>query len=157
MHPISLLTALLLGLATLGFATLGCGISSNIDPNSQSERDIAYRQLDEFANSWAYGEGLGHTTLNISGAIIFPPYTLFVLTNALIQASGGQALGLSRVLDEDKRSTWERIYAGIVGVPGRLSAAIAGKEYRSGDFASKQAKILGGDLYSGTSADVIEY
>jgi hypothetical protein len=46
------------------------------------------------------------------------------------------------MLPKDEGETWSSTYDDIMGVPGRVVAAVAGKEYRSREVADKRLREI---------------
>ena len=87
--------------------------------------------LGEVGENWLYGVGLGDTAITVGTICAFPPYALWVVGNAALSVSGYEPLRFSDALPEKERDTWKEAYASVASGPGRLSAAIAGREFRS--------------------------
>ena len=137
MSPIKV--AIRLG-AVLIFAALGgCStFSKEPTPSVYQQIDTAalspeenQELLGEVARSWFYGQGLGSTTLQVGTAVAFPPYALVLIGNTALSLSGYQQVGVSEILPEEGASAWSEFYDAITSVPGRITAALSGEEYRS--------------------------
>jgi hypothetical protein len=89
--------------------------------------------LSEIGSYMVYGDGLGKTALNAGAIYLFPPYGLYVLGNAVLSFTGHEPLSASKLIPEDQRGKAEKLYNNLTSAPGRVTAAIAGKEYRTGE------------------------
>ena len=83
------------------------------------------------ANNWFYGEGLGSTAITAGTCIIFPPYLAVVVGNAALSISGYEPISVSNMLTEEQGKDWSDAYETVASGPGRLTSAVAGKEYRT--------------------------
>ncbi|MCB0354068.1 MAG: hypothetical protein KDD64_11100 [Bdellovibrionales bacterium] len=91
--------------------------------------------LGEVGTNFVYGPGLGETMLAAGSIVLFPPSALFFLGNAAVQMSGYDGVTVSETLGEEKAKTAEEVFDGVVSAPGRVSAFVAGTDYRSKDEA----------------------
>lgn len=118
-----------------------CGI---IEPQSPEERipipgvnspplnhDQAEELLDDMGEGWLYGEGLGDTALQVGTVVMFPPYALVLLGNGALSLSGYKPVTVSGLLPEEAGKVWKEGYSGVVSVPGRVTAAAVGAEFRT--------------------------
>lgn len=102
--------------------------------------------LGVVAENWLYGPGLGRSALNIGTVVLFPPYAVYVLGNALLDVSGFQPMYITDLLPEDERQDYNRVFDSVTGAPGRLTAAMAGKEFRSPDVGKQRLEnVLGSE------------
>lgn len=93
------------------------------------ERRKPQEILNEFGKSWLYGPGIGQTTLNVSSIILFPPTALLLVTNGILTYFGAEPLGVSTLLSGESEEEWNAAYDGVISVPGRISALLAGRDY----------------------------
>ena len=121
--------------------------SSTAPPASMSSKDIssqprfivaqtpeeADEQLARFGNHWFYGPGMGQTMANVGTVIAFPPYALYLLGNAGLTIAGYEPVYITEALPEKPRRYVLGAYNGVVSIPGRITSAIAGESYDSGN------------------------
>jgi len=94
--------------------------------------------LREVGSNWVFGQGVGDTAVTVGSVLLFPPYGLFVLANAVADISGYEPVRISDALPEPEREAWTSFYQDVTSGPGRLNAAIAGKEFRTQDSARQR-------------------
>lgn len=134
-----LLRRIVLG-ACLGSSLIACGVLKEKQKSEIPYQEIARQKLTpeqskvllgEIGNSWLYGDGIGKATATIGSIALFPPYALWVLANSVISLSGYEELSLLEVLPKEEKQEARALYSSVVSSPGRVAAALAGKEYRS--------------------------
>jgi len=109
--------------------------------------------LGEAGANWWYGQGLGETALNVGAVVAFPPYAIYLLGNAALSLSGYEPIEFSNALPEAPREQWRSVYEGVTESPGRVTAAIAGEEFRSKERAAARIKeVLREDEQTDTKA-----
>ena len=86
--------------------------------------------LSDVGGNWFYGQGLGGTAVAAGATIAFPPYALVLLGNAALSVSGYEPIGVSTVLPEKGKESWTSFYDGVTSTPGRVTAAVAGEDFR---------------------------
>jgi hypothetical protein len=96
--------------------------------------------IGEVGSNWLYGEGLGETALTVGSAVVFPPYAVYVLGNGILSISGYEPILISDALPEEERDAWNHAYSSIVSSPGKVTSAIAGREFRNKDVAKEKIK-----------------
>jgi hypothetical protein len=106
------------------------------------EPDQAQALLGGVAENWVYGQGMGETALTAGTILLFPPYAALVLGNAVLDLSGYETIKFSDALPEDRREDWKNIYDKVTSAPGQVSAAIAGKEFRTPERSKEELKKL---------------
>lgn len=106
-----------------------------LNPLSPEEADA---MLSDVGENWLYGNGLGETAIAVGSVVAFPPAAIYWLGNVALSAAGYEPIGVSSVLPEDEKAQWNGIYDGISGAPGRVSAAIAGKEFITREHAKER-------------------
>ena len=94
--------------------------------------------LGDVGANWLYGEGLGSTAITVGTIVVFPPYALLVAGNAVLALSGYETVQVSDILPESSREDWRSGYAVIASGPGRLSAALAGREFVTEEAAREK-------------------
>ena len=96
--------------------------------------------LKDIGKNWFYGQGLGHTALQIGGIIIYPPYAFFVLGNGILNIAGYESIGIGTLLPEKPREKWYEFYDTATSGPGRFTASIAGEEFVTKERAATTLK-----------------
>lgn len=91
--------------------------------------------LEEVGSNWLYGQGMGETALTAGTILAFPPYAIYVLGNGILSLSGYEELRVSDALPEAAREEWNSAYDTVTSGPGRISAAVAGEEFRNREIA----------------------
>lgn len=104
--------------------------------------DKAEEVLSEVGSNFAYGPGLGDTALSVGTVVVFPPYALYLLGNAVLSLSGYEPVTVSSMLPDKEGKEWSNMYDSVVSVPGKMVAAAAGREFRSPDVARARMKTL---------------
>lgn len=88
--------------------------------------------LSTAGDSVVYGPGIGDLTLKTASVILFPPYGLYLLGQAVWGLStGDRAPEITDLLPDEDKKTWDSTYTEIVSGPGRVNAAFAGKEFKT--------------------------
>ncbi|RIL11642.1 MAG: hypothetical protein DCC75_01925 [Proteobacteria bacterium] len=96
--------------------------------------------LGEVGENFLYGEGLGDTAITAGTIIAFPPYAIWVAGNGLLSISGYEPLRVTDALPEEGQTAWDDAYSSVSSGPGKVAAAIAGKEFRSKEVAAEKLK-----------------
>jgi hypothetical protein len=96
--------------------------------------------LSTVGENWLFGQGFGETVLGVGLVVAFPPYAIYLLGNAAISYAGYEPLYITDALPEEPRQQWSTVYSSVTGVPGRISAALAGEEYRTKELARDEIK-----------------
>lgn len=104
--------------------------------------DAATSVFSEMGENWLYGPGLGQTALNVGAMVVFPPYAIYVLGNSVLSMSGYEPLYVTDLLPDGERDEVNLMYDEVTTAPGRVSAALAGKEFRSKEVASERMKAI---------------
>lgn len=132
------------------FLLSGCGIIRELPEDEQLGKQLqnpppseeeAKAQLDEVGSNFVYGSGLGEAMINVGGIIAFPPYGIYVLGDALANLSGYD-IKPSAALPEEEQDAWDELYADVASGPGRVTAAMAGTEYRSAEVVKERKKEM---------------
>lgn len=127
----------------------GCGVIRERPESKPSSMDIvgkpmppekAKEVLSEIGQNFAYGPGLGDAALNVGTAVVFPPYAIYLLGNALLSFSGYEPVTVASLLPEEDGKAWSRTYDSVVSGPGKVVAAVAGREYRSQEVADERMR-----------------
>lgn len=96
--------------------------------------------LGDLAGNWFYGAGVGEAAVSASAIVLFPPYALYLLGNSILSMSGYEPLYVTNALPEEQKRAFDSAYADITSAPGRLNAAIAGKEFRTPERIGEDLK-----------------
>jgi len=138
---------LLRGGALAVLLATGCGIIKERPEDKPSGLDVVGKQmtsekakevLGTVGGNFAYGPGLGDTALSVGTAVVFPPYALYLLGNAVLSVSGYEPVTISSLLPEEDGKKWSKAYDTVVSGPGRVVAAMAGHEYRGQEVAEQR-------------------
>ena len=97
--------------------------------------------LSETGSNWFYGQGVGETALTAGAIFAFPPYAIYVVGNGVLSLSGYKQIRVTNALPEEERDAWNSAYDTVTSGPGRMTAAMAGKEFRTKEVAKE--KIYG--------------
>lgn len=89
--------------------------------------------LAEAGSNWLYSSGIGSTVVDVGGIMIFPPYAAVIAGNSILGLAGYEGLRIRSVLPQDSQEDYDIILEQFTSGPGRLAAAIADEEFRSGD------------------------
>jgi len=98
--------------------------------------------MNEVGGNWLYGQGVGEAAMNLGAIVAFPPYAAVVAGNAALSLSGYKPLEVSRALPKEEGEGWSETFDLIASGPGRLVAAMAGKEYRTKEVAKARLKPM---------------
>lgn len=131
------------------FSNSGCTLkrkTSSLEPDFQqiTEHPLPPEQakamVKEVGNNWLYGDGMGNTAIAVGSTIAFPPLGLWWLGNAALSLAGYEPLRVADALPKQEGDAWRHAYDSVAGAPGRVAAAIAGKEFRSEELAKERLK-----------------
>ena len=86
--------------------------------------------------------GLGTAALNVGAIVLFPPFAIYVVGNAVANLAGYEGVYVSDALPEEDRKDFNDGYDTVVSAPGRVTAAVAGKEFRSKDVAKTRLETV---------------
>lgn len=141
-------------LVLLGGALLfsaGCGIIKEKpaeDPSivkaasTTMTPEQANKVLETAASDWAFGQGVGDTAFNVGAVMVFPPYLAVVLGNAALSLGGYEPITVSGMLPEEEGRVWSHTYDSIASSPGRATAAVGGREYRTPEVIKDDMRKL---------------
>ncbi len=133
------------------FALSGCGVIKKKPESQPSELQLvgkpmqpeqAKEVLSEVGSNFAYGPGLGDAAVTVGTVVVFPPYALYLLGNAVLSLSGYEPVTVSSMLPPDEGKAWSDTYDSVVSGPGKVVAAVAGHEYRSREVADDRMRKL---------------
>lgn len=96
--------------------------------------------LSETAGNWFYGQGIGETALTVGTIVLFPPYAAYVVGNAALSVSGYEPLYITNALPDAGKKGFDSVYDAVTQSPGKVTAAVAGKEFRTNDVISEDMK-----------------
>ena len=126
----------------LSIVLSGCYLNIAADsPDGRSLRQTN-EMLSESGSNWLYGPGVGETALNVGIVATFPPYAALLLGNAALSLSGYETIGVGSVLNEETEADWDEAFDTFVSGPGRVSAVLAGKSYRTREEVQERSKAL---------------
>jgi hypothetical protein len=100
--------------------------------------DKAKEVLSEIGQNFAYGPGLGDAALSIGTVVVFPPYAIYLLGNAALSLSGYEPVTVASLLPTESGKAWSDTYDSMVSGPGKVVAAMAGREYRTQEVANEK-------------------
>jgi len=139
-------------LCAVACGVVGCGVIREKPESEPSNLDLigkpmppekAKEVLSEVGKNFAHGPGLGDTALNIGTAVVFPPYAIYLLGNAVLSLSGYEPVTVSSLLPPEDGKAWSESYDSIVSGPGKVIAAMSGHEYRSREVGNaKMREVL---------------
>ncbi len=95
----------------------------------------AKEMLNDAGENWFYGNGLGETAFVVGSIVAFPLTAIYWAGNAALSVAGYETVGVSRVLPEEERAQWNGFCDQVSGAPGRVTAAVAGREFITRDQA----------------------
>ena len=125
--------------------------------SSSMTPEQAHKVLETSATNWAFGQGIGNTAINLGAVMAFPPYLAVVLGNAALDISGYEPITVSGFLPEEQGKAWSETYDSIASSPGRASAALSGREYRTPEvIKDDMRKLLSEDTAPAPEARVAE-
>ena len=94
--------------------------------------------MSDVAGNWFYGQGLGSSALTVGTIVVFPPYAVLALGNVILNLSGYESIGVSTVLPEEEKKSWNSFYDSVTSGPGRFTSAVAGREFVTNDMAKQK-------------------
>lgn len=137
--------------ALLGMTLMGCGVIKErpeSEPTSFAvvgkpmSNEQAKEAISEIGGNFAYGPGLGDAAVQVGTVVVFPPYALYLLGNAVLSLSGYEPVTVASLLPEEQGKSWSRTYDSAVSGPGKVVAAMAGHEYRSREVGDEKMRAL---------------
>ncbi len=106
--------------------------------NNPLSAEESREMMGDLSEGWLYGNGVGSTAITLGGVFLFPPYALYIAGNTLLSWSGYEPLHVTRLLPEQEREKWDYFYDNLSAAPGRLNAAVAGKEFVTKEAAQQR-------------------
>jgi hypothetical protein len=143
----------------------GCGLIRERPPEQHSTFDLVGKEmppeqakdvLSEVGQNFAYGPSLGDTALAVGTVVVFPPYALYLLGNAVLSLSGYEPVTVASMLPEEQGQAWSETYDSLVSGPGKVVAAMAGHEYRSREVGDERLRTVLERSYTATSDNVTQ-
>lgn len=131
--------------------SVGCGVIKEKPPAKVDEMDLVGKEippeqaqeiLGEVGDSFVYGPSLGETMTNVGVAILFPPYALYLVGNAILSLSGYEPVTVSSLLPEQEGKQWGDTVDTVMSGPGRMVAAMAGREARSREVTEEKMRQI---------------
>lgn len=98
-------------------------ISMAVEDNNVDEK------LAGMKDWWLYGPGMGKTMINMGTTLIFPPYGLYLLTNAGLSFMGLPPIKPIEAIPEGPKEVIDEAFDDIISVPGRITALANDKQY----------------------------
>lgn len=129
----------------------GCGVIKKRPESEPSSLAVvgkpmtseqAKEALSEVGGNFAYGPGLGDAAVQVGTVVVFPPYALYLLGNAVLSVSGYEPVTVASLLPEESGKEWSKTYDSAVSGPGKVVAAMAGHEYRSREVGDEKMRTL---------------
>ena len=145
---------------SLAISLLGCTLKKKAEPDpalaAATGKPLPPEKSEEVLNqmgeNFIYGQGVGETAMNVGGVILFPPYAIYLLGNAALSLSGYEPLSVSDALPEEEGKAYREAYDSVTSGPGRVAAAVAGKEFRTKEVIKEDYKrILSDEASDGSS------
>lgn len=136
-------------LALFAAPLTACGIIKKKPPEKTDEYALVGKEippekakevLNEVGGNFAYGPGLGDTAVSVGTVVVFPPYAIYLLGNAVLSLSGYEPVTVASMLPKESGKQWSDTYDHIVSGPGKVVAAMSGHEYRSREVADARLK-----------------
>jgi hypothetical protein len=138
-------------LVALVVAQCSCGVIKKKSSDETSDLvlrsqdmspETADKLLSEVGGNFAYGPGLGDAAVSIGTVVVFPPFAVYLLGNAVLSLSGYEPVTVSSLLPEKDGKQWSETYDTVVSAPGKMVAAMAGHEYRSREVAAERIRAV---------------
>ncbi|MCB0318955.1 MAG: hypothetical protein KDD56_09375 [Bdellovibrionales bacterium] len=96
--------------------------------------------LEVTGENYIYGQGVGRTVANVGATVLFPPYGIYLLGNALLDYGGYETYYVTDMLPDEGKDGWNDVYGSITSTPGRIVAGFAGENYRDDEEANNRLK-----------------
>lgn len=87
--------------------------------------------VDTALTNFFYGPGLGETALDVTGAMLFPPYAMVLIGQTLVRLAGYESPRFIEMFPEEQQQAYDDTMDTVYSGPGRLVSAAAGEEYRT--------------------------
>jgi hypothetical protein len=135
----------------LGVLVAGCGVIKEKPPeeptlikaaSNNMTPEKADKVLETATTNWAFGQGMGDTAINVGAVMAFPPYLAVVVGNAALNLSGYEPITVSGLLPEEEGKAWANGYDALASAPGRATAAMSGREYRTSEVIKDDMRKL---------------
>ena len=98
--------------------------------------------IDKVGDDFVYGPGLGKTALNVGAVVMFPPYAIYLVGNALLEVGGYEPIEISDALGKEGSANWDSAYETVISGPGRVTAAVAGREYKDQELIKDETQVF---------------
>jgi len=89
--------------------------------------------LSEFGHRWFFGPGFGRTAVNVGTAVVFPPYALYLVGQAVTRMAGYEPYTISDAIPEPLHSPSMVVYEGVTDAPGLLNSFLFGEQFQGED------------------------
>lgn len=103
--------------------------------------------LAKTGENWLFGQGFGETLLTAGTIFAFPPYAIYVVGNGALSLAGYERIAIVDALPEESKESVNSVYDAITEAPGRVSATIAGEEFRTNEKAQADIKRFLDEAY----------
>lgn len=103
--------------------------------------------LEKTGENWLFGQGIGETLLTAGTIFAFPPYAIYVVGNGALTLAGYERIAIVDALPENSKESVNSVYDAITEAPGRVSATIAGEEFRTNEKAKADIKQFLDEAY----------
>ena len=86
-------------------------------------------EMSRLAQGWFFGHGVGTAIFNIGTAFSFPPYGVYLLSNAGLEASGFGAIYPTDLMPRTPAKYLKNGFRTMVSIPGRITAFVFRKPF----------------------------
>lgn len=87
--------------------------------------------VDTALTNFFYGPGLGETALDVTGAMLFPPYAMVLIGQTLVRLAGYDSPRFIELFPDEQQQAYDDTMDVVYSGPGRLVSAAAGEKYRT--------------------------
>ncbi len=77
------------------------------------------------------------------GAVVaFPPFAVYLVGNSLLEMGGYEPIEVTDALGEEGSAKWDEAYETVASGPGKVTAAVAGEEFRTKEAIEQDMKVF---------------